>query len=56
MLAVPLEGRDGMLPTVTFDPSAPFPTSGLTSNVATIKGGAYTVVARDLPVPTLKKW
>ena len=56
MLEAPLEGRDGMLPTVSFDRSAPFPTSGLTSNVATIKGGVYTVVARDLPVPTLKKW
>jgi branched-chain amino acid transport system substrate-binding protein len=56
MLETPLAGEDGMLPTVTFDRSAPFPTSGLTTNVATIKGGVYTVVARDLPVSNLKKW
>jgi branched-chain amino acid transport system substrate-binding protein len=56
MLSSSLPGQDGMLPTLTFDSSAPFPTSGLTTNVATIKGGAYMVIARDLPVPALKKW
>jgi len=56
LLSIPLEGKDEMLPIVKYDRDAPFPTSGLTTNVATIKGGAYTVLARDLPVSDLKKW
>lgn len=45
-----------VLPSVTFTKDAPFPTSGLTVSVGTVRGGKYTAAASDTPVPTLNKW
>ncbi len=46
----------GILPNLTYSNEAPFPLSGLTVNIATVKDGKYTIVADKVPVPTLGKW
>ena len=46
----------GILPNLTYSAEAPFPLSGLTVNIATVKDGKYSIVADKAPVPTLGKW
>lgn len=46
----------GILPNLTYTNDAPFPLSGLTVNIATVKDGKYTIVADKASVPTLAKW
>ena len=46
----------GILPNLAYTNEAPFPTSGLTVNIATVKNGKYTIVADKAPVPKIDKW
>lgn len=46
----------GVLPDLKFSNDAPFPVSGLTVGIGTIKDGKYAAAAKDAPVPTLSKW
>jgi branched-chain amino acid transport system substrate-binding protein len=46
----------GILPDLTYTNEAPFPVSGLTVNVATVKDGKYVVAAENAPVPVINKW
>ena len=58
MLSTPITSEQtfGILPNLTYTKEAPFPISGLTVNIATVKDGKYTIVADKAPVPTLSKW
>ena len=44
------------LPGLKFTKDAPFPVSGLTVSIGTIKDGKYAAAAQGVPVPTLNKW
>lgn len=46
----------GMLPNITYTNEAPFPVTGLTVNIATIKDGKYVIAAENVPVPAIAKW
>ena len=46
----------GMLPNLTYTNEAPFPVTGLTVNIATIKDGKYVIAAENVPVPVIVKW
>jgi branched-chain amino acid transport system substrate-binding protein len=46
----------GTLSDLTFTKEAPFPVSGLTAGIGTIKDGKYVAAAKDAPVPVLNKW
>ncbi|MBN8987916.1 MAG: ABC transporter substrate-binding protein [Rhizobiales bacterium] len=46
----------GMLPNLTYTNDAPFPVTGLTANIATIKDGKYVIAAENVPVPVIAKW
>lgn len=46
----------GVLPDLAFSKDAPFPLSGLTANIGTIKDGKYTIAAEGVPVPEISKW
>jgi len=46
----------GALPNLTFTRDAPFPVSGLTAGIGTIKDGKHVAAAKDAPVPVLNKW
>jgi branched-chain amino acid transport system substrate-binding protein len=58
LLSAPIKSEQtfGILPNLAYTNDAPFPLSGLTVNIATIKGGRYVIVADKVPVPTLGKW
>ncbi|WP_178133747.1 ABC transporter substrate-binding protein [Vineibacter terrae] len=45
-----------ILPGLKFTKDAPFPVSGLTVSIGTIKDGKYAAAAQGVPVPTLNKW
>ncbi len=45
-----------VLPTLNFTPEAPFPLSGLSVNIATVRDGKYTIAELAYPVPTVNKW
>lgn len=46
-----------ILPTLNFTPEAPFPVSGLSVNIATVRDGKYTIAELAYPVPTtVNKW
>lgn len=44
------------LPNLKYTEDAPFPTSGLTVNIGTLKDGKLVSAARGVPVPVLNKW
>lgn len=46
----------GVLPDLKFTKEAPFPLSGMTVNVGTVKDGKYSVAAQSIPVPAINKW
>ena len=46
----------GILPNLTYTNEAPFPVTGLTVNIATIKDGKYVIAAENVPVPVITKW
>ena len=46
----------GILPNLTYTNEAPFPVTGLTVNIATIKDGKYVIAAENVPVPAITKW
>ena len=46
----------GILPDLTYTSEAPFPTTGITVNISTVKDGKYTIAASNVPVPTVEKW
>jgi branched-chain amino acid transport system substrate-binding protein len=58
LLATPLTSEQtfGILPNLTYTNEAPFPVSGLTVNVATIKDGKYVIAGENAPVPVINKW
>ena len=59
MLAGPFgpENFMGLLPTVKFDKSAPFPTANIGVKAITVKGGKFVPLTADwMPVPDLPKW
>jgi len=45
-----------VLPNLAFSNDAPFPLSGLTVNVGTVKDGKYTIATERIPVPVVNKW
>jgi branched-chain amino acid transport system substrate-binding protein len=58
LLATPISADQtfGILPNLTYTNEAPFPVTGLSVNVATIKDGKYVIAAENVPVPTIAKW
>ncbi len=58
MLASPISAKEtfGVTGNLNYTSQAPFPTSGLTVNIATVDKGKYTIVEESAPVPELKKW
>lgn len=46
----------GVTGNLNYTTDAPFPTSGLTVNIATIKDGKHTIVESAAEVPQLNKW
>lgn len=54
--SIPSEKSFGVLPALNYSNEAPFPTSGLTINIGTIKNGKYVIVEQGVPVPVLNKW
>jgi branched-chain amino acid transport system substrate-binding protein len=46
----------GVLSKLVFTREAPFPTSGLTVGIGTIKDGKYVAAAENVPVPAVTKW
>ena len=47
----------GLLPTVKFDKSAPFPTTNIGVKAIAVKGGKFVPLTADwMPVPDLPKW
>jgi branched-chain amino acid transport system substrate-binding protein len=58
LLATPLTSEQtfGILPNLTYTNEAPFPVSGLTVNVATIKDGKYVIAGENAPVPVINRW
>ncbi|HEX2888656.1 hypothetical protein, partial [Vineibacter terrae] len=58
MLSTPIASDQifGTLPDLKFTKEAPFPVTGLTAGIGTIKDGKYVAAARDAPVPVLSKW
>jgi branched-chain amino acid transport system substrate-binding protein len=46
----------GVLSDVTYTNEAPFPTTGITVNIGTVKDGKYVTAADGVPVPTIEKW
>ena len=46
----------GVLPNLAYTNDAPFPTTGLTVNIGSVKDGKYIISASNAPVPTLAKW
>ncbi|MGB3500881.1 MAG: ABC transporter substrate-binding protein [Mesorhizobium sp.] len=46
----------GILPDITYTNDAPFPTSGITVNIGTVKDGKYVIAAEGVAVPTVEKW
>jgi len=53
---LPSDQTFGILPNLTYTNDAPFPVTGLTVNVATIKDGKYVIAAENVPVPAIAKW
>jgi branched-chain amino acid transport system substrate-binding protein len=53
---LPSDQTFGILPNLTYTNEAPFPVTGLTVNVATIKDGKYVIAAESVPVPPIAKW
>jgi len=58
LMATPLASDQtfGFLPNLSYTNEAPFPVSGLTVNIATIKDGKYVIAAENAPVPVITKW
>lgn len=58
LFKMPIKTEDtfGLLPTLNFSSDSPFPTSGLTVNIATVKGGKLQTEALSVAVPTVNKW
>jgi branched-chain amino acid transport system substrate-binding protein len=58
LMATPLASDQtfGFLPNLRYTNEAPFPVSGLTVNIATIKDGKYLIAAENAPVPVITKW
>lgn len=57
-LAVNISADDtfGFLPPLDWTPDAPFPTSGLTTSIGTVKDGKYAVAELGHAIPEIKKW
>lgn len=58
MLTHPITSKQtfGVLPDLKYSAEAPFPLTGLTVNIGTVKNGKYTVAAQNVPVPSINKW
>ncbi|TXL72652.1 ABC transporter substrate-binding protein [Vineibacter terrae] len=58
MLSTPIASDQifGTLPDLKFTKEAPFPVTGLTAGIGTIKDGKYVAAAKDAAVPVLSKW
>ncbi|MGB4926401.1 MAG: ABC transporter substrate-binding protein [Giesbergeria sp.] len=46
----------GILPSITFQADAPFPTKGISVNIGKVENGKYKMVEHNIPSPTLNKW
>lgn len=58
LLASPVKSDQifSVLSDLNFTNEAPFPVSGLTAGIGTIKDGKYAAAANKAPVPVLNKW
>lgn len=58
MLSVEISADDtfGFLPALDWTGEAPFPTSGLTTSIGTVKDGKYSVAKLGSEIPELEKW
>lgn len=54
--SISTESMFEVLPTLAFSKEAPFPLSGLTVNIGTVKDGKYSIAAERVPVPVINKW
>jgi len=52
----PAERLFGLAPTLKYNNDAPFPTSGMTTNIATVENGKYKFAQQNAPIPALNKW
>jgi len=46
----------GMTSTLKYNNDAPFPTAGMTINIATVDQGKYKLLEQNVPVPHLNQW
>lgn len=53
---IPTERSFGILPSIAFQPDAPFPTKGISVNIGKVENGKYKMVEHNTPSPTLNKW
>lgn len=53
---IPSAQTFGVLPDLKYTSEAPFPLTGLTVNIGTVKDGKYVVAAENVPVPSINKW
>lgn len=54
--SITTEETHGFLPTLTFNPEAPFPLEGLKVNVGTVRDGKIAIEATGVDVPNVRKW
>ena len=54
--SITTEETHGFLPTLTFNPEAPFPLEGLKVNVGTVRDGKIAIEANGVDVPKVRKW
>jgi branched-chain amino acid transport system substrate-binding protein len=53
---LPTERSFGILPSIQYGKDAPFPTVGMSVNIATVENGKYKIVEQNVPVPVISKW
>jgi len=58
LLSTPISSDQtfGVVANLNYTNEAPFPVSGLTVNIGTVKNGKYVIAAEDVHVPAVSKW
>lgn len=53
---LPTDRSFGLLPNIQYTKDAPFPTVGMSVNIATVENGKYKIIEQNVPVPVIGKW
>lgn len=53
---LPTDRSFGILPNIQYTKDAPFPTVGMSVNIATVENGKYKIIEQNVPVPVIGKW